>query len=347
MSKFRVSKVLFVSELIVLLFTLLVFFLYTQLTVFSRQPLELYLTRIGGNSLLYISALFICLLLIRLKDIRFALKTATKRSLRDTFAVFRQRYLKFGDLLTDFRYLNLVSVLFVVFINLKHLLPFLARSNESGMRSFDSLFVNLESRIFGERLLTGHLQDFFAPSAAEILSTSYTLFYGYVAILVFSMLLLRNRSLRDEFFTAFVLVWLLGLVVVFLIPTWGPCFYLPEIIKKLPYTSVVEMQQRLWLMKLELDIDPQSKVATYFISGFPSLHFAVVLLGTFYLRRIHILLSICSLVFLLATFLSTIYFGWHYLLDDVAALPLVAFCIWLARLLAKFQTTSSSAIHGN
>ena len=67
------------------------------------------------------------------------------------------------------------------------------------------------------------------------------------------------------------------------------------------------------------------------ISGFPSLHVAVAIMGSIYLRHIHPLLSWLSWIFTLLIFNSTIYLGWHYLLDDLGSVLLVALCIPLAK----------------
>jgi membrane-associated phospholipid phosphatase len=59
------------------------------------------------------------------------------------------------------------------------------------------------------------------------------------------------------------------------------------------------------------------------ISGFPSLHIAVVLTGSVYLSHIHWAVAFLSWIFVLLTINSTLYLGWHYLLDDVGAVALV------------------------
>ncbi len=67
------------------------------------------------------------------------------------------------------------------------------------------------------------------------------------------------------------------------------------------------------------------------ISGFPSLHMAVTVLGSVYLGKLHWSLAAASWIFVLLITNSTIYLGWHYVLDDIGSLALVYVCIRLAR----------------
>ena len=106
----------------------------------------------------------------------------------------------------------------------------------------------------------------------------------------------------------------------------------------LPETAVSRMQDDLWKNKLYFDKFPDGSVGLFLISGLPSLHFAATLLGSLYLRRVHPLLSALSWAFALLTFVSTIYFGWHFVIDDLAAIPLVMVSIWLARAVSREES---------
>jgi membrane-associated phospholipid phosphatase len=87
------------------------------------------------------------------------------------------------------------------------------------------------------------------------------------------------------------------------------------------------MQRKLWLHKVMLASDPNRLGAAYLISGLPSLHLAVPIVGSYYLRHVHVALSILSWIFVAVTFVTTLYFGWHYLLDNLAGVLLAVLII--------------------
>lgn len=118
--------------------------------------------------------------------------------------------------------------------------------------------------------------------------------------------------------------------MIYLLPTWGPCFYVPELYSSLPPSPSGDMQLDLWNKHLTKLSDPQAPTL-FLISGLPSLHVAVVVLGSVYLRRVSRLLAALSWVFAGLTVLSTLYLGWHYIWDDIASLVLV----WIALRLAN------------
>ncbi|MCB0311565.1 MAG: phosphatase PAP2 family protein, partial [Bdellovibrionales bacterium] len=109
------------------------------------------------------------------------------------------------------------------------------------------------------------------------------------------------------------------------------CFFDPGLVAQLPDTAVTEMQNLLWEMKIFLEKQPRSIEGMYAISGLPSLHFAVAVLGTYYLFKLSKILGALSVVFVILTFISTLYLGWHYLTDNLTALILALAAILLAR----------------
>ena len=65
----------------------------------------------------------------------------------------------------------------------------------------------------------------------------------------------KSRLLAEQFCFAFCLIWILGVIVTYLMPTWGPCFFVPELYVDLPDTKVRFMQADLWQMKAILEQD--------------------------------------------------------------------------------------------
>ena len=114
------------------------------------------------------------------------------------------------------------------------------------------------------------------------------------------------------------------------LPTLGPGLAYPSIYSDLPATptsalmdSLVSIRQRIVWSGIE--------GAVQSIAGFASLHTAITLLVALmvqYTVRNRVLKWVFWVNFVL-TVLATIYFGWHYLADDVAGvmIALVAFYV--------------------
>ena len=157
------------------------------------------------------------------------------------------------------------------------------------------------------------------------------LWYPYFTVLFFVLVVSKERGRAHEFCCAFALSFFLGVLVVYLFPSLGPCFSAPELFGHAAGTKSAGLQQALWQMKLALRTNPHDPNAIHLFSGLPSLHFTVTLIGTYYLRYVHWSLCAASALFCAGTLLSTIYLGWHFVADDIAALPLATLAVLLAR----------------
>lgn len=313
------------SEILVLCFLALAIVLYNYFSINFRAPFELYRERMVNSVVMYFYGLVVVLLLTRLRCISDTRHSGVYINWRASFNAFCNEYLKFWRIVEDVRFLNLTVLLFVVFINLKHLIP-LVNNNV-----YDEHILSLERALFSGRILTEICIEYFGNDVAPILSQVYILFYQYMAILVFILIFQPNRMLARQFFCAFVLMWGVGILIVYLFPTWGPCFYIPESISSIVATDVSVMQADLLNMKMFLEAHPKSDVGVFMISGLPSLHFAVTLLGSLFLWNVNKIISLASWVFTACTAFATIYFGWHYVVDDIVAVVLVALCMWSAK----------------
>ena len=300
---------MFPVEKLILLWAAGTALLYKTLSVPMRSPAGLYSERIFQSIALYFVGLVVSLLLMRLAAIR-----SSNESWRETLLRFRRDYLSFKLLSRDLRLMNAISLTFVLFIELKNAVPLVTGE------IWDDWFIRAEKAVFGGNLAVFWVQRIFAPSSADALSASYLLFYPFMAVVLLVAVLQRDEKFAQRFILAFGLVWLLGILAVYLVPTWGPCFAVPETIAGLPQTAVSEMQLDLWKHKVFLDQHPQSAAGVFLISGFPSLHLAVPALSALMFYRRFRWLAAASLVFTLVTVVSTLYFAWHYVLDDLGAI---------------------------
>lgn len=193
---------------------------------------------------------------------------------------------------------------------------------------------------FDRWLFFGHdpaqlLHDLFgeqvAPHIFRAIYESFSIMVpiSFVAALVFAP---RIRE-GYVFLTSAMWVWILGVGSYYLIPAIGPFDSAPQLFAGLDPTSVTATQAKYMAERAQLLNDPG--LADFFasIGAFASLHtgftFLVVLMMRYYgFHRISRILG----VYLIAVMVSTIYLGWHYVLDDVAGLLIAWAAVRLGRL---------------
>lgn len=306
------------AELVVLATTLICFGLYAFLGLTMVTPWTLLSQRLVSLGLFYLYALVPFFLIVRFVHLKQQRRHKIVPDFSHTWRYFRATQLNSKVLWQHLRYLLLLSWLFVLFIQLKNLAPFIVT------KLFDSYFEKFERGMFNGRLSTTLVRDYFGSNYADLFSDGYFLFYPFVSLLIYIFLFQPNARLRSEFLLAFSLTWIVGVLLVLVIPTVGPCFdsELGYLSSELPVTGVSKMQAEIWNLRVKL---LQYGTGINLISGFPSLHIAVVSLGVIYLRRVSIYLSILAACFLVLTAISTLYFSWHYLLDDLGGVALAVF----------------------
>lgn len=156
--------------------------------------------------------------------------------------------------------------------------------------------------------------------------SAYVLSYIYVSYLMLIPLTLgaflvwgRNLSLGAWYATTLSLNWVLGTASYYLLPTLGPAFSQPQSFLDLPDTSSSTLQRALFRAGAGFKEDPTNG-GIYGIAGFASLHVSVVLAACLFFSRAGLNAAVrwTSWIYLGLVVLATIYFGWHYLADDVA-----------------------------
>ena len=161
-----------------------------------------------------------------------------------------------------------------------------------------------------------------------------TLSYVYVAYLMLIPLTLgaflvwgKDLSLGAWYATTLSLNWVLGAVSYYMIPTLGPAFAQPQSYLDLPDTGASALQRSLFRAGAGFKEDPSGH-NIYGIAGFASLHVSVVLAAALFFSRagLNAVIRYASWVYVFLVVLATIYFGWHYIADDVAG----AFIGWIS-----------------
>ena len=244
-------------------------------------------------------------------------------------------------------------VTYVSYRNLKSFLPFVRE------RKYD-----FELHIMDRALLFGHepgnvLHELLGTGAsAHVLSYIYLWFLplvplGVTAWLVWS----RNLSYGYWFVTGQVLAWSLGTLSYYLLPTVGPGFYTAWVYRDVvaagtPTSGLMDALSDSRERVLHEGIEG----AVQSTAGFASLHVAITLLVALmiqYTLNSRVLHWVGWVNFAL-TIVATIYFGWHYIADDVAGVLIALLSFYVGGIasgqkferhgLASHPTTTSSAV---
>jgi hypothetical protein len=242
---------------------------------------------------------------------------------------------------------------YVSYRNLKSFLPFVMGEDHKYDRT-----LHLVDRLlmFGHEpgLLLHHV--FGTGIAAYVFSYVYLWFLPLVPLALTAWLIWsRNISYGYWFATSQCIAWSLGTLSYYALPTIGPGLAYPSIYTDLPDTptsalmeSLVSIRQRIVWSGVE--------GAVQSVAGFASLHTAITLLVALmvqYTVRNKVLKWVFWVNFVL-TVIATIYFGWHYIADDIAGvmIALVAFYVGGVASGQKFErhgmtshpTTATSAV---
>lgn len=178
------------------------------------------------------------------------------------------------------------------------------------------------------------LHDLLGTSiTAQVLSWIYLIYIPLVAITVSAALAFVERMREAYVYVAtFMWCWILGTASYYAIPTLGPFASHERSFADLPHTNVTRLQESLINSRLSLHADNVGDIVVGGIAGFASLHVgvvvAVVALMRYYRQRA---LFWIATAFLIPTTIATIYFGWHFIVDDLAGV----FIGWFAFVLGR------------
>lgn len=254
---------------------------------------------------------------------------ADRQPLRKSVAlVARERWTRRRTLLIATGILSFY-VTYVSYRNLKSFLPFVTEQD------LDAPLLSWERALFGgdPAIL---LQDLLGTGvAAHILSSVYLVYLAFVPISLCAALVWSSNMAGGFWYTmALGINWLLGAASYYILPALGPAFVAPEIVSGLSETGVVQLQQTLLESREAVLINPWGTPEVQSIAAFASLHVSVVFSAALIAHLMGLArgLRIALWVFLGLTIVSTVYFGWHYLVDDVAGLAMGALAVYLGGL---------------
>jgi hypothetical protein len=234
-------------------------------------------------------------------------------------------------------------VTYVSYRNLKNFLPRLAGDlQDPALHRIDQLLT------FGHEpavLLHSLLGE---GVAAHVLAFVYLAFLPLTPLsLIVWLVWSRNISYGYWFATSHCLTWALGTASYYLVPSLGPNFAYVWLYADLDQTGVSSLQNSLNYARYESVWNPLTADSVQSVAGFASLHVGIILtlaLITQYTVR-HAAIRWAMWIFFSFTVVSTLYFGWHYIADDIAGAFIALVSVWLGGLATgqKFERGGRSA----
>jgi CDP-diacylglycerol--glycerol-3-phosphate 3-phosphatidyltransferase len=242
---------------------------------------------------------------------------------RALIATFRERWSKRRLAAIGLGLLSFY-VTYLSYRNLKGFLPFLTDQD------YDPDLLSLDRSFFFGHDPGPLLHDLLGTGlAAQLLSTVYLFFLAFVPISLGAALIASANPIPGLWYvTALGINWTLGIVSYLMIPSLGPIFAAPDLYSTLPETGTSALQQALIYERH----NALAGGGAQSIAAFASLHVSVVFTAALIaqLLKVNRLLRYALWTFLALTMVATLYFGWHYVVDDIAGLMIGAIAVPIA-----------------
>lgn len=252
-------------------------------------------------------------------------------------AVWRERWTRRRLLVALITVLSFY-VTYFAYRNLKSFLPVLREA------TFDGVLLHFDRALLGGQP-AALLQDLLGTGVAgQVLSGVYLLYLTFVPLSVVAAVVWSRRVAAGVWYVTAVNVnWVLGLLSYYLVPSLGPVFVDPPLADQMPLTAVWNLQQLLLVDRVRFLADPEDSGAIQSIAGFASLHVSVLFTAALmaHLLRLRQGLRWGLWTMLALTVVATIYFGWHYLLDDIAGFAIGGAAVYLAGVATGWRGLSS------
>jgi len=282
-----------------------------------------------------IAALLVCGLVLIDILVRASRRSPGWRPTRDAFvAVRRERWTVARVLPVSIALLSFFASYFA-YRNLKSVVPLL-RPNEL----FDRQLADWDRVLFGGNDPAALLHTLLGTGFANhALSGAYLLLFIFIPVTLAAALVFSPNLHAGLFYaSAQSLNWLLGAASYFLLPSLGPIYTDPGVFANLPVTDASKLQVLLLDQRIAFLHDPSVATAQS-IAAFSSLHVSIFVTGAL---AAHVLglgrrWQVAAWVLVALTTTSTIYLGWHYVVDDIGGALLAVMAIALARALTGFD----------
>jgi len=219
-------------------------------------------------------------------------------------------------------------VVYVAYRNLKGFLPYVR-----GGELKDSVLMKLDRTLAFDHYPADVLHTVLGTGiSAHVLAYAYEMFLVFVplslgAALVWS----KNVSTGFWYVTALCVNWVLGTLSYYWVPSLGPFVAKPSLFADLPHTGVTSLQHALEVGRQAYIDDPNSTSTVQSVAAFASLHVSIIFTAALICHYVIPSRTVrySMWVYWVLTTISTIYFGWHYILDDIAGFGIGLFAVWV------------------
>ncbi len=223
-------------------------------------------------------------------------------------------------------------LVYVSYRNLKSFLPAVL-----GPRIFDRELHMLDRALFfGHEpavVLHGMLGTSFS---AHLLSTIYLWFLPLVPLALTAWVVWsRNIAYGYWFVTSQCIAWTLGTASYYMLPTLGPGFEYAWLYEGLDPTASTRLMEALQYGRQDVN-HSVLEGAVQSVAGFASLHCAITLLVAMMAQATLGSRIVCWMLWANfgVTIVATLYFGWHYVADDVAGIVIAVLAFYLGGILS-------------
>ena len=219
-------------------------------------------------------------------------------------------------------------VTYLAYRNLKSVVPLLREEN------FDGRLADLDRSWFAGHDPADLLHSLLGSGvSAYALSGVYEAFFVFIPVAIaFALVVLPDLRAGLFLTTALAINWALAAASYFLLPSLGPIYATAAEFAHLPVTGVSGLQDALLDQRMEFLRDPSAAGAAQSIGAFASLHVSIFFTAALatHLLGLGRFVKIGVWILFALTVVATIYFGWHYVLDDVAGLIIAVAALALA-----------------
>jgi hypothetical protein len=209
-------------------------------------------------------------------------------------------------------------VTYLAYRNLKSVVPLLREEN------FDGRLADLDRSLFAGSDPADLLHSLLGSGvSAYTLSGVYELFFVFIPVAIaFALVVLPDLRAGLFLTTALAINWALAAGSYFILPSLGPIYATAADFAHLPVTGVSGLQDALLAQRMEFLRDPSAGGAAQSIGAFASLHVSIFFTAALatHLLGLGRFVKIGVWILFALTVVATVYFGWHYVLDDVAGL---------------------------
>ncbi len=223
------------------------------------------------------------------------------------------------------RLLVSLGILFAVYSNLKALIPVF----RTGL--WDPVYYQWDKLLFFGHDPLPILAGAFGERFRALMERSYFFLFFFLIFGLSAAYVYRSVRYFEKALLAMVLTYVLGTAAYYIAPSVGPAFH-DQTWNLFAGTSGAPLKASLYRSYRAICEAPRQAPIHLFqgLAAFPSLHVAVMVVFLYYLWYCERLLVYTLLPPMLLMTVSTVYLGWHYVVDIPGGIAVGAAGIWLA-----------------